>query len=55
MGALDARPLTASQVARRMGLTRQSVQRVVDLLAAEGLISALEKNPDHRREAHQAD
>ncbi len=48
MGALRDGPMTASQVARRMGLTRQSVQRVVDLLAGEGLI-ALEENPDHRR------
>jgi DNA-binding MarR family transcriptional regulator len=48
MGALGDGPLTASQVARRMGLTRQSVQRVVDLLAGEGLI-ALDENPDHRR------
>ena len=39
MGAIGDGPLTASQVARRMGLTRQSVQRVVDLLAGEGLIA----------------
>jgi DNA-binding MarR family transcriptional regulator len=31
-----------------MGLTRQGVQRVVDLLAGDGLI-ALGENPDHRR------
>jgi DNA-binding MarR family transcriptional regulator len=31
-----------------MGLTRQGVQRVVDLLAGEGLI-ALGESPDHRR------
>ena len=48
MGALGDGPLTASQVARRMGLTRQSVQRVVNLLATESLI-ALDENPDHRR------
>jgi DNA-binding MarR family transcriptional regulator len=48
MGALADGPLTASQVARRMGLTRQSVQRLVDLLTEEGLI-ALDENPDHRR------
>ncbi len=48
MGALGDGPLTTSQVARRMGLTRQSVQRVVDLLRGEGLI-ALYENPDHRR------
>jgi DNA-binding MarR family transcriptional regulator len=48
MGALGDGPLTTSQVARRMGRTRQSVQRVVDLLAGEWLI-ALDENPDHRR------
>src|SRR5262249_34427677 len=48
LGALVDGPLTASQVARRMGLKRQSVQRLVDVLAAEGLV-ALDDNPDHAR------
>jgi DNA-binding MarR family transcriptional regulator len=41
-------PLTVAAVARRMGLARQSVQRVADGLAARGLI-AYRPNPGHRR------
>jgi DNA-binding MarR family transcriptional regulator len=41
-------PLTVAQIARNMGLTRQGVQRVVDLLAAHGYV-ALEPNPHHQR------
>jgi DNA-binding MarR family transcriptional regulator len=44
---LDA-PLPVPFIARNMGLTRQSVQRTVDLLAAEELV-ALTDNPHHRR------
>jgi DNA-binding MarR family transcriptional regulator len=40
--------LTASQVARRLGLKRQSVQRTVDQLAAQRLIE-LQPNLDHSR------
>jgi DNA-binding MarR family transcriptional regulator len=39
---------TVSRAARRLGVTRQSVQRVVDLLLEEGLLVA-EANPDHAR------
>jgi DNA-binding MarR family transcriptional regulator len=46
--ALAGRPLTVPQIARRMGLTRQSVQASVNRLRAEGLVEA-EDNPDHRR------
>lgn len=46
--ALAGRPLTVPQIARRMGLTRQSVQASVNRLASEALIAA-EANPDHRR------
>lgn len=35
-------------IARHMGLTRQSVQRSVNVMAAEGLLT-LEANPDHKR------
>ena len=45
---LAGRPLTVSQIARKMGLTRQSVQRVVNELMADGLVE-LRENPDHRR------
>lgn len=50
LGALDleARPLTVAQVARRMGLARQSVQRVVADLERGGYLELL-PNPDHQR------
>jgi DNA-binding MarR family transcriptional regulator len=40
-------PLTVSQAARRLGTTRQAVQRSADELLAQGLATA-EPNPDHR-------
>lgn len=48
LGALHLKPQTVSQVARKMGLTRQSVQRTANLLVKEGLCS-FSKNPMHRR------
>src|SRR5574341_228754 len=48
MGALADGPLSAAQIARRMGLKRQSVQRLVDLLEEEQIVR-FEENPDHRR------
>jgi len=39
---------TVPTIARRMGLTRQSVQRIADLLA-EARLARFEANPDHRR------
>ncbi|HEY7131017.1 MAG TPA: MarR family winged helix-turn-helix transcriptional regulator [Candidatus Limnocylindrales bacterium] len=39
---------TVSETARTLGLARQSVQRVADLLESEGLV-AYEENPRHRR------
>lgn len=41
-------PLPAASIARNMGLTRQAVQRVVDVLADKGLIE-FQSNPHHRR------
>ena len=41
-------PASVAQVARAMGLTRQSVQRTADLLAADGLVQYTD-NPHHRR------
>ena len=41
-------PLPVAHIARNMGLARQSVQRVVDLLEKRGLVR-LEQNPHHRR------
>ena len=46
--ALAGRALTVPQIARRMGLTRQSVQASVNRLLGEDLVEA-DENPDHRR------
>jgi len=40
--------LTVSQIARRLGLKRQSVQRTVDQLAGQGLVE-IRPNADHQR------
>lgn len=48
LGALREGPLTVPAIARRMGLRRQSVQRLANVLAAEGCVVYIE-NPDHRR------
>jgi DNA-binding MarR family transcriptional regulator len=40
--------LTVSQIARRLGLKRQSVQRTVDRLAEQGIVE-LQPNLDHQR------
>jgi DNA-binding MarR family transcriptional regulator len=48
LGALRNHPHTVAGIARDMGLARQSVQRTVDLLAAEGLLESTD-NPAHRR------
>jgi len=46
--ALAGRPLTVPQIARRMGLTRQSVHVTVGRLVADGLLRFL-PNADHQR------
>jgi DNA-binding MarR family transcriptional regulator len=46
--AISPVPLTVPQIARNMGLARQSVQRIVDLLLEKGFV-VLEHNPHHRR------
>jgi DNA-binding MarR family transcriptional regulator len=46
--ALAERPLTVPQIARRMGLTRQSVHATVRRLVDDGLLE-LAPNTDHRR------
>lgn len=48
LGAIAGGALPVAQIARNMGLTRQSVQRTVDLLDDEGLV-AFAPNPNHRR------
>ncbi|MFF0276107.1 MarR family winged helix-turn-helix transcriptional regulator [Streptomyces sp. NPDC004330] len=48
LGAVLPQPLPVAGIARTMGITRQSVQRIADLLVREGLAS-YEPNPAHRR------
>ena len=48
LGTLGGGPEPVAEIARRLRLTRQSVQRVADLLERDGLI-AYEDNPRHRR------
>jgi DNA-binding MarR family transcriptional regulator len=46
--AVQGEPGTVAGIARAMQLTRQSVQRVADVLVAEGF-AAYQDNPSHRR------
>lgn len=48
LGAIIHQPASVAEIARAMGLTRQSVQRLADILASEGLAEYLE-NPAHKR------
>lgn len=48
LDAVAARPATVAQVARQRGMARQPVQRVADVLVADGL-AAFKSNPRHRR------
>lgn len=48
LAAADHEPSTVADIARALGLTRQSVQRVADLLATEKLVK-YEDNPEHQR------
>lgn len=48
LGAVLPAPLPVSGIAREMGVTRQSVQRIADLLARRGLVEYAD-NPAHRR------
>lgn len=47
-GVVADKSLTVSEIARKMGLTRQSVQRTVDRLVEEGVLE-LKANPNHAR------
>jgi DNA-binding MarR family transcriptional regulator len=47
MSAASGDPLTVPQIARRLGVTRQGVQRIADLLVSEDW-ATFERNPDHR-------
>jgi len=48
LAAVESAPVTVAHIARALGLARQSVQRVADVLAEEGL-AAYQENPAHRR------
>ena len=48
LGALAAGPRTAAQIARAMGLARQSVQRLVDAMLGDGILASA-VNPEHAR------
>jgi len=45
---LEQRALSVAQIARRMGLQRQSVQRLTDILVEQGLLT-YHPNPEHKR------
>ncbi len=47
LGAVLEQPLPVSGIARAMGITRQSVQRIADLLVGRGL-AEYRPNPAHR-------
>jgi DNA-binding MarR family transcriptional regulator len=48
MGCIDDEARSVAEIARIMGLARQSVQRVADLLVEDGL-AFYEENPLHKR------
>jgi DNA-binding MarR family transcriptional regulator len=51
MSAASAAPHTVPQIARILGVTRQNVQRIADMLVADGS-AAYQDNPDHRTSPH---
>jgi len=51
MSAASGRAHTVPQIARVLGVTRQNVQRIADLLVAEGS-AEYRDNPDHRASPH---
>ncbi|GJL53525.1 MAG: MarR family transcriptional regulator [Nitrospirales bacterium] len=48
MIALAKQPVTVPQIGRRIGLSRQNVQRLVDVLEEEAFV-VYQGNPDHKR------
>lgn len=48
LGAVLKEPLTQAEIARRMGITRQSVQRTANQLVEDGML-AMMPNPSHRK------
>ena len=51
LSAASGRPQTVPQIARALGVTRQNVQRIADLLVEEGA-AEYRDNPDHRASPH---
>src|SRR5579875_3831737 len=47
MSTASADPRTVPQIARRLGVSRQNVQRIAGLLVADGA-ATFEANPDHK-------
>jgi DNA-binding MarR family transcriptional regulator len=48
LGAIEEQPLPVAQIARKMGLARQNVQRLADVLEEEGIVEYA-PNPNHQR------
>ena len=48
LATIEDEPATVASIARALGLARQSVQRVADLLARDGLASYAENESDRR-------
>lgn len=46
--AIGEQPRSVAQIARQMGLSRQAVQRIADVLVEEGF-ATFGDNPDHKR------
>ncbi len=51
LSAASGAPQTVPQIARVLGVTRQNVQRIADLLVEEGAAD-YRANPDHRASPH---
>jgi DNA-binding MarR family transcriptional regulator len=51
LSAASGTPHSVPQIARVLGVTRQNVQRIADLLVAEGS-AEYQDNPDHRASPH---
>lgn len=51
LSAASGRPHTVPQIARVLGVTRQNVQRIADILAKEGA-AEYRDNPDHEGSPH---
>lgn len=51
LSAASAEPKTVPQIARRLGVSRQAVQRLANLLVRDGLAS-FAPNPDHQGSPH---